>query len=130
METLLPGDTNTQSYSPQLKTVLKTYQLSAVKSLQGPSSALLGMECKGLLQEQAAAAVFRFSPPNCTGNCALDTVVAEQHPPIKEFEKKENSPVSISTACKDLTVEPSHDDSDDDPPSERIKVFTFLLVYI
>ncbi|CAD6208575.1 GSCOCG00010563001-RA-CDS [Cotesia congregata] len=64
METLLPGHTTNQSYSPQLKTVLKTYQLSAVKSLQGPSSALLGMDCKNLLQEQ-----FHFSSLRCSDTC-------------------------------------------------------------
>lgn len=118
METLLPGDTNAQSYSPQLKTVLKKYQLSAVKSLQGPSSALLGMDCKGLLQEQAAAA-FRFSPTSCGGNCGLDAV--SDHIPIKELDKREDSPMPIVTPCKDLRVEPPIEDSDDDPP-ERLKV--------
>jgi hypothetical protein len=123
METLLPGDTNAQSYSPQLKTVLKTYQLSAVKSLQGPSSALLGMDCKGLLQEQAS---FRFSPPNCTGNCGLDSI--NEHASIKEIEKRDHSPVPITVSCKNIPVEPLHEDSDDDPP-DRPKVFLPSLIF-
>lgn len=121
METLLPGDTNSQSYSPQLKTVLKKYQLSAVKSLQGPSSALLGMDCKGLMQDPAAAA-FRFSPTSCTGNCGLDT--AGEHTPIKELDKREDSPMPIVSTCKDLRVEPPVEDSDDDPPEIPKVIFT------
>jgi hypothetical protein len=39
METVL-GVSKQQQYSPHLKKVLKTYQLSAVKSLQGPSTLL------------------------------------------------------------------------------------------
>ena len=105
METLLPGKTNSQSYSPQLKTVLKTYQLSAVKSLQGPSSALLGMECKNLLQEQG----FRFSPPN-----GPDSIPECG----KVIIKDRISPVP--GLCKNPTVG-RLDDSDDDPP-ERVKV--------
>lgn len=63
METLLPGNRSNQSYSPQLKTVLKSYQLSAVKSLQGPSSALLGMDCKGsLLEDEKPLVSLRVSP--------------------------------------------------------------------
>jgi hypothetical protein len=48
METVV-GVSKQQPYSPHLKKVLKTYQLSAVKSLQGPSTllgtpAVLGMD--------------------------------------------------------------------------------------
>ncbi|XP_014207552.1 ski oncogene-like [Copidosoma floridanum] len=120
METLLPGDTNAQSYSPQLKNVLKTYQLSATKSLQGPSSALLGIDCKGILQDPSA---FRFSPPVCTaGTCGLDVIaVSAEHVPIKEIEKREPSPVPITASCKDLRLEAPLEDSDDDP-LERPKV--------
>lgn len=46
METLLPVTSNNKT----LKSVLKTYQLSAVKSLQGPSSALL--DCKSKKNEE------------------------------------------------------------------------------
>lgn len=127
METLLPGDTNAQSYSPQLKTVLKKYQLSAVKSLQGPSSALLGMDCKGLLQEQAASA-FRFSPTNC---CGLDTIGDHHAAPIKELQqdKREDSPMPaiVAAPCKvEHRAEPPVEDSDDDPP-ERPKVIIFYI---
>ncbi|XP_033218908.1 ski oncogene [Belonocnema kinseyi] len=105
METLLPGKTNSTSYNPQLKTVLKTYQLSAVKSLQGPSSALLGMECKNLLQEQG----FRFSPPNgpdLVPECGK-TIIKDRISPVPGL-------------CKNPTAG-RLDDSDDDPP-ERVKV--------
>lgn len=110
METLLPGKTNNQSYSPQLKTVLKTYQLSAVKSLQGPSSALLDMECKGLLQEQAG---FRFSPTSH----GTDTITEGCG---KTIVKDRISPVSV--LCKDSRVGHLPDDSDDDPQPERLKI--------
>ncbi|XP_058789268.1 ski oncogene isoform X2 [Phymastichus coffea] len=117
METALPSDPITaQSYSPHLKTVLKTYQLSAVKSLQGPSSALLGVDCKGLLQEPAS---FCFSPPTCTGNCGLDAL--PKHVSIKEIEKREDSPVPVPPPCKSLRTDRPLEDSDDDPP-ERLKV--------
>lgn len=110
METLLPGKTNNQSYSPQLKTVLKTYQLSAVKSLQGPSSALLDMECKGLLQEQAG---FRYSPtshgPDSIPEGCGKTIVKDRISPVPVI-------------CKDPRVGHLPDDSDDDPQPERLKI--------
>ena len=120
MEPLLPSEPANgpggESYSPHLKTVLKTYQLSAVKSLQGPSSALLGMECKGLLP--GPDSFHRFSPPSCTGNCGLDGL----KPVMKELDKRTNSPhLPVTAPCKDLRVEPLYEDSDDDPP-ERPKV--------
>lgn len=109
MESLLPNDTNAQSYTPQIKTVLKTYQLSATKSLQGPSSALLGIDCKGLLQEQAN--FHRYSPPGCGVACGLEPVSEKT---IKGIIKRDDSPLPITTPCKELRVEPV--DSDDDPP--------------
>ncbi|XP_008204568.1 ski oncogene [Nasonia vitripennis] len=109
MESLLPNDTNAQSYTPQLKSVLKTYQLSATKSLQGPSSALLGMDCKGLLQEQAN--FHRFSPPGCGVACNLEPVSEKT---TKGMIKRDDSPLPIAASCKELRAEPV--DSDDDPP--------------
>ena len=113
METLLPGNTNSQSYSPQLKTVLKTYQLSAVKSLQGPSSALLGMDCKSLLQEQAPC----YSPSGRSGNCAVDS--ASEQASAKDIEK--DSPSATPIACKGQKADRPLDDSDEDPQVERSK---------
>ena len=113
METLLPGNANSQSYSPQLKTVLKTYQLSAVKSLQGPSSALLGMDCKSLLQEEPCYS------PNRSSGC-----VADAEPISKDTVEKDNNPsVTPIGSCKASVrrTEQSHEDSDEDPQLERSK---------
>ncbi|KAG7200935.1 hypothetical protein KM043_003296 [Ampulex compressa] len=120
METLLPGNTSSQSYSPQLKTVLKTYQLSAVKSLQGPSSALLGMDCKGVLQEQPPC----FSPPSRSGNCSVDSV--PERVPGKDLEKANDLPATVTpvVSCKlRRSEQPAapHEDSDEDPQLERLK---------
>ncbi|XP_011880067.1 PREDICTED: ski oncogene [Vollenhovia emeryi] len=119
METLLPGNTAAgQSYSPQLKTVLKTYQLSAIKSLQGPSSALLGMDCKALLHEQQSATSC-FSPPAVgrpAGGCGLESPV-ESQPPKDVVEKEIRE---TTTSARTLTPVPkaprSLDDSDEDRP--------------
>lgn len=119
METLLPGNTNSQSYSPQLKTVLKTYQLSAVKSLQGPSSALLGMDCKGLLQEQAP---FHFPPLGRPNNCIAVDSCPDQIPPAKEPKKLEEPVVASVPARREPAVERLHEDSDDDHQPEKLKV--------
>lgn len=110
METLLPGNTaaNSQSYSPQLKTVLKTYQLSAVKSLQGPNSALLAMDCKGLLQEQSATSC--FSPPANRPAASLDS--PEQ---VKDVViEKERGETPVVKARQSLT------DSDEDFPANPV----------
>lgn len=115
METLLPGNTNSQSYSPQLKTVLKTYQLSAVKSLQGPSSALLGMDCKGLLQEQPPC----FSPPSRPTNCIIDAT--SEQVSTKDIEKDDNPPVTPVIPCKVRRTDQPLEDSDEDPQLERLK---------
>ncbi|XP_012282759.1 ski oncogene isoform X2 [Orussus abietinus] len=121
METLLPGDASNQSYSPQLKTVLKTYQLSAVKSLQGPSSALLGMDCKGLLQEPAP---FHFSPLTRPGAiCNVDGgTPTDLIPSTKEVDDRD-SPTSLQVPlCRDRRVDRPLEDSDDDPPQpQRLK---------
>ncbi|XP_076663990.1 uncharacterized protein LOC143366652 [Andrena cerasifolii] len=114
METLLPGNTNSQSYSPQLKTVLKTYQLSAVKSLQGPSSALLGMDCKSLLQEQAPC----YSPSGRSGSCAIDSV--SEQVSVKDIEKDNPSATPI-ISCKSHKADQPLEDSDEDPQLERSK---------
>lgn len=114
METLLPGNTNSQSYSPQLKTVLKTYQLSAVKSLQGPSSALLGMDCKSLLQEQVPC----YSPSGRSSNCVIDS--ASEHASIKDVEKDTSSAAPIAS-CKARRTDQPLEDSDEDPQLERSK---------
>ena len=114
METLLPGNTNSQSYSPQLKTVLKTYQLSAVKSLQGPSSALLGMDCKSLLQEQAPC----YSPSGRSSNCAIDS--ASEQVSAKDIEKDNPSATPI-ISCKSHKADQPLEDSDEDPQLERSK---------
>ncbi|XP_076231782.1 uncharacterized protein LOC143177618 [Calliopsis andreniformis] len=114
METLLPGNTNSQSYSPQLKTVLKTYQLSAVKSLQGPSSALLGMDCKSLLQEQAPC----YSPSSRTSNCVIDSIT--EPAPTKDVEK-DNLPATPIVSCKTRRTDQPLEDSDEDPQLERSK---------
>ncbi|XP_033180190.1 ski oncogene [Bombus impatiens] len=110
METLLPGNTNSQSYSPQLKTVLKTYQLSAVKSLQGPSSALLGMDCKSLLQEQPCYSANRSS------SCVIDSEQIS-----KDTEKDNNSSVTPIGPCKVRRTDQPLEDSDEDPQLERSK---------
>lgn len=110
METLLPGNTNSQSYSPQLKTVLKTYQLSAVKSLQGPSSALLGMDCKSLLQEQPCYS------PNRSSSCVIDSEQIS-----KDTEKDNNSSVTPIGPCKVRRTDQPLEDSDEDPQLERSK---------
>ena len=119
METLLPGNTNGQSYSPQLKTVLKTYQLSAVKSLQGPSSALLGMDCKGLLQEQAP---FHFPSLGRANNChAVET--CPDRLSVKEAKKlEEPRPISVSP-CRREALQEHHpqEDSDDEPQPDKPK---------
>ncbi|XP_034951112.1 ski oncogene [Chelonus insularis] len=112
METLLPNNANSQSYTPQLKTVLKTYQLSAIKSLQGPSSALLGMDCKGLLQDQPP---FHFSSLSYSGNC-IDSCTDSK----KECKSKTNTTVPVMPHRLDATVR-SHDDSDDDHQPEHLK---------
>ncbi|XP_014601799.1 PREDICTED: ski oncogene [Polistes canadensis] len=133
METLLPGNTNGQSYSPQLKTVLKTYQLSAVKSLQGPSSALLGMDCKTLLQEQPP---FHFSvAPGRSGNCIaaerlIDRITELTSP--KDIDKgNDQGPVppppinnnSLPSRLRRTNFDRPLDDSDEDPaPPDRPKV--------
>ncbi|XP_025156492.1 ski oncogene isoform X2 [Harpegnathos saltator] len=124
METLLPGNTttNSQSYSPQLKTVLKTYQLSAVKSLQGPNSALLGMDCKGLLQEQSATSCFSPPPSRPTVNCGLDSSPSEQVPSAKDVvieKERETSP----TTPVPITRQPLTDSDEDFPvnPVDRPK---------
>nr|XP_012153798.1 PREDICTED: ski oncogene isoform X1 [Megachile rotundata]XP_012153799.1 PREDICTED: ski oncogene isoform X1 [Megachile rotundata]XP_012153800.1 PREDICTED: ski oncogene isoform X1 [Megachile rotundata] len=113
METLLPGNTNNQSYSPQLKTVLKTYQLSAVKSLQGPSSALLGMDCKSLLQEQTSC----YSPSTRSNNCVLDSATEQ----AKDIEKNNNPSVTPVIPCKVRRTDQPLEDSDEDPQLERSK---------
>ncbi|XP_046819220.1 ski oncogene [Vespa crabro] len=125
METLLPGNTNGQSYSPQLKTVLKTYQLSAVKSLQGPSSALLGMDCKSLLQEQAP---FHFSAPSRSGNCIdaerIAERIAERTSP-KDLDKgNDQAPVPsiLPSRLRRTNFDRPLDDSDEDPPPDRAKI--------
>lgn len=115
METLLPGNTNSQSYSPQLKTVLKTYQLSAVKSLQGPSSALLGMDCKSLLQEQTPC----YSPLSRSSNCVIDSV--SELVSTKDIEKDNNSSVTSITPCKIRRTDQPLEDSDEDPQLEPSK---------
>lgn len=122
METLLPVGTNTQSYSPQLKTVLKTYQLSAVKSLQGPSSALLGMDCKALRQEQtpfhfpslAAAAAARS--PNCTLDNCVELSVKDSKKILAEDISLVEPPTVVSRKEQRSPV-----DSDDDPQPEKLK---------
>ncbi|XP_011637359.1 ski oncogene [Pogonomyrmex barbatus] len=125
METLLPGNTAAgQSYSPQLKTVLKTYQLSAVKSLQGPSSALLGMDCKALLHEQQSATSC-FSPPTVNrpaANCGLESPVESQPP--KDVVEKESRETSARTLTPVPKAPRSLEDSDEDRPAavERPKV--------
>ncbi|XP_048510456.1 ski oncogene [Athalia rosae] len=119
METLLSTNASSQSYSPQLKSVLKTYQLSAVKSLQGPSSALLGMDCKGLLQEPAA---FHFSSLNRSSNGISDSE-PECLISVKEIDKIEKDDDVIS--CKDpQRSSDTLEDSDSDPQPERVKVIT------
>lgn len=115
METLLPGNANSQSYSPQLKTVLKTYQLSAVKSLQGPSSALLGMDCKSLLQEQTPC----YSPTSRSSNCVTDSLPDQV--PAKEVEKEKSSSVTPVVPCKVRRTDQPLEDSDEDPQLERTK---------
>ncbi|XP_076277229.1 uncharacterized protein LOC143207523 [Lasioglossum baleicum] len=115
METLLPGNTNSQSYSPQLKTVLKTYQLSAVKSLQGPSSALLGMDCKSLLQDQAPC----YSPSSRSSNCVIDS--AFEQVSTKDIEKDNNLTVTPLIPCKVRRIDQPLEDSDEDPQLERSK---------
>ncbi|XP_053986027.1 ski oncogene [Hylaeus volcanicus] len=115
METLLPGNTNSQSYSPQLKTVLKTYQLSAVKSLQGPSSALLGMDCKSLLQEQAPC----YSPSNRLSNCVIDSI--SELVSSKDIEKDNNPSVTPIVQSKVRRTDQPLEDSDEDPQLERSK---------
>ncbi|XP_076223105.1 uncharacterized protein LOC143174464 [Nomia melanderi] len=115
METLLPGNTNSQSYSPQLKTVLKTYQLSAVKSLQGPSSALLGMDCKSLLQDQAPC----YSPSSRSSNCVIDS--ASEQVSTKDIEKDNNLSVTPLVPCKVRRTDQPLEDSDEDPQLERSK---------
>ncbi|XP_063994552.1 ski oncogene [Diachasmimorpha longicaudata] len=126
METLLSAKTTSPSYSPQLKTVLKTYQLSAVKSLQGPSSALLGMDCRGILQEQTS---FHFPTLNRTQNCVVDSDPDEING--KEYKKNEDASVASMPVAtipvpvlprRDHIAERSQDDSDDDPQPERIKI--------
>lgn len=117
METLLSTNASSQSYSPQLKTVLKTYQLSAVKSLQGPSSALLGMDCKGLLQEPVA---FHFSTSNCPIGGVSDS---DQERPSSAKELDKPDKFDDVAPCKDLrrSVDPL-DDSDSDPQPDRGKI--------
>ena len=110
----MPGNTNSQSYSPQLKTVLKTYQLSAVKSLQGPSSALLGMDCKSLLQEQAPC----YSPSGRSGSCVIDS--ASEQASTKDIEKDNPSATPV-VSCKSHKVDQPLEDSDEDPQLERSK---------
>lgn len=118
METLLPGSTTAgQSYSPQLKTVLKTYQLSAIKSLQGPSSALLGMDCKALLHEQQSATSC-FSPPAVSrpvANCGLESPVESQPP--KDVIEKEVRETSARTLTPVPKAPRSLEDSDEDRPT-------------
>lgn len=134
METLLPGNTG-QSYSPQLKNVLKTYQLSAVKSLQGPSSALLGMDCKVLLQHSnneqqqnstscygALAASGRLA----TTNCDLDSPGESEKKDVVEKETRETSatdqqqrpttPVPPPVSSNKIPPK-SLEDSDEDRPT-------------
>ncbi|XP_024875549.1 ski oncogene [Temnothorax curvispinosus] len=121
METLLPGSTAAgQSYSPQLKTVLKTYQLSAVKSLQGPSSALLGMDCKALLHEQQSATSC-FSPPavsrQAAANCGLESPV-ESQPPKSLVEKEVRETLAAARTLTPVPKAPrSLEDSDEDRPA-------------
>lgn len=122
METLLPGNTG-QSYSPQLKTVLKTYQLSAVKSLQGPSSALLGMDCKVLLHEHQSATSC-FSPPASrpATNCALESP-GESQVPEKDVVEKEVQRTATPVPPSGNKISRSLEDSDEDRPvaAERLK---------
>lgn len=106
-----------QSYSPQLKTVLKTYQLSAIKSLQGPSSALLGMDCKALLHEQQSATSC-FSPPAVSrpaANCGLESPVESQPP--KDIVEKEIRETSARTLTPVPKAPRSLEDSDEDRPA-------------
>lgn len=121
----MPGNTVAgQSYSPQLKTVLKTYQLSAVKSLQGPSSALLGMDCKALLHEQQSATSC-FSPPAISrpaaANCGLEVSngsSVESQPPTKDVLEKDVRETSARTLTPVPPKAPrSLEDSDEDRPA-------------
>lgn len=128
METLLPANTNSQSYSPQLKTVLKTYQLSAVKSLQGPSSALLGMDCKGLLQEHQS---FHFPTLTRPANYHVDVPPEQQHQASHaNKECKKNDGTTVSTVVPIITLHHEHtsdrvlDDLDDDPQPKRLKIIS------
>lgn len=68
------------------------------------------MECKGLLQEQAAAA-FRFSPTHGPDSIAEG---------CGKIVKDRISPVPV--LCKDPRVGHLPDDSDDDPQPERLKI--------
>lgn len=113
METLLSTNSTSQSYSPQLKTVLKTYQLSAVKSLQGPSSALLGMDCKGLLQEPST---FHFTSINRSASGISDSET-DCTGSVKEIDKLDKCD-EVVISCKDNSL----DDSDSDNQTDRTKV--------
>jgi len=112
----LPGNTS-QSYSPQLKTVLKTYQLSAVKSLQGPSSALLGMDCKALLHEQqSATACFSPAASRPSAGCGLESPPGEQLP--KDALEKDSRETTAARTVTPVAKAPrSLDDSDEDRPA-------------
>lgn len=61
METLI----GQQAYNPHLKKVLKTYQLSAVKSLQGPSTVLCSEESATVQKKKSAESSPEpfFTPP-------------------------------------------------------------------
>ncbi|XP_046752673.1 ski oncogene [Diprion similis] len=119
METLISTNANSQSYSPQLKSVLKTYQLSAVKSLQGPSSALLGMDCKGLLQEPAA---FHFSTINRSTNGAISDSDTERPNSAKEIERLDKLDDIVSSKEQQRTIDTLEDSDSNPPPPDRAKV--------
>lgn len=120
MAKLLSVNTATsQSYSPQLKLekVLETYQLSAVKSLQGPSSALLD---KSVLLHEQQSAIPCFSPPASrpTVTCGLESP-GEPKDIVVEKEGRETSTRPLTPVTK---APCSLEDSDEDrPTTERLK---------
>lgn len=108
----MPSNVSSQTYTPQLKTVLKTYQLTAVKSLQGPSSALLGMDCKNnnnsKLNEQTN---FNFS--HITRNPHVYHDKYHDSNIIINKECKKLDDINIINNKKNILIK-KLDDSDDD----------------